>query len=496
MENLMSKMNTEGHSILRPPCFDGKKYTDWKERMRIFIQSVDFKLWFVIKNGPKIPTKLVNNEAVEKSEDEYDEEDMKNLELEAKARNILYCAMNQDCLENFSNANTAKQIWDKLEREMTGDNSPTPNRRYSPTASDSDTDQFSSPDLYYLQATTREAMDKFLNLCVPLHKHALCGNWEAAKAILNKENRLKHAAIATGWATLLHVAAGANQVQFVKELLNMLDNEQIALQDIKGNTAFAFAVASGNMPIVKLLLGRNEHLPIMRGGGGHTPLQFAVMQGKCDMARYLYEKTKQVFENQDKKSLFFASIKTGNYHLALQMATEWKELAYARDQNEDTALHLLALNQNPLSSCHCSELQNLININPGTKKLVMFQLVYFLWKTILSLKDLSEAISIISEPSQLLFDAAEVGNFGFLSELISAHPSLIWEVDNKGQSIIHTAVSYRHASIFNLVHEIGSHKDIIVSYLVEEKGPLFFHPKKEKQHFIAFGSKISPTRST
>ncbi|KAL2340224.1 hypothetical protein Fmac_008164 [Flemingia macrophylla] len=363
----MSKMNNEGHSILRPPCFDGKNYSDWKERMRIFIQSVDFKLWFVIKNGPKIPTKLVSNEAVEKSEDENDEEDMKNLELEAKARNILYCAMNQDCLENFSNANTAKQIWDELEREMTGYNSPTPHRQSSnsPTASDSDTDQFTTPDLYYLQETTREAMDKFLNLCVPLHKHALCGNWEAAKTILNKESRLKHAAIATGWATLLHVAAGANQVQFVKELLNILDDEHVALQDIKGNTAFSFAVASGNMTIVKLLMGRNEYLPSMRGGGGHTPLQFAVMQGKCDMARYLYDKTKRVFENHDRKSLFFASIKTGNYHMALQMATDWKELAYARDQNEDTALHLLALNQNPLSSCHCSELQNPININPA-----------------------------------------------------------------------------------------------------------------------------------
>lgn len=72
----------------------------------------------------------------------------------------------------------------------------------------------------------------------------------------------------------------------------------------------------------------------------------------------------------------------------------------------------------------------------------MFQLVNFLWKKILQHKDHSEAMRIISEPSQLLYDAAEVGNFGFLSELISAYPAqIIWEVDDKGQSIIHTAVS-------------------------------------------------------
>ncbi|KAL2340214.1 hypothetical protein Fmac_008154 [Flemingia macrophylla] len=36
-------------------------------------------------------------------------------------------------------------------------------------------------------------------------------------------------------------------------------------------------------------------------------------------------------------------------------AREWEKLAYARDRNDDTTLHLLALNQNPLSSsCHCT----------------------------------------------------------------------------------------------------------------------------------------------
>lgn len=100
---------------------------------------------------------------------------------------------------------------------------------------------------------------------------------------------------------------------------------------------------------------------------------------------------------------------------------------------------------------------------------VVFQLVSFLWNHILGNKSFSEALEIINEPSQLLYDAAEVGNFGFLSELITAQPSLIWEVDNKNQSIIHTAVSHRHASIFNLIHEIGSLKDIIVKYHVKVK---------------------------
>ena len=162
-------------------------------------------------------------------------------------------------------------------------------------------------------------MNKFLELCVPLHKLALEGNWQAAKVILGKDSRLKHAAIADGWATLLHVAAGANHAPFVKELLQELDNQDIKLKDIKGNTAFCFAAASGNMEIVQLLKQRVENLPIIRGGGDHTPLYFAVMQRKCDMVEYLYDKTKDVFDVKDRESLFFTSITTRNYRTYLHV---------------------------------------------------------------------------------------------------------------------------------------------------------------------------------
>jgi len=162
-----------------------------------------------------------------------------------------------------------------------------------------------------------------LEFCVPLHKYGLEGNWTEAKVILEKDKRLKHAAITSGWGTLLHVAAGANHVHFVEELLKMLSDEHISLQDIKGNTAFCFAVASGNMPIVELLLRRELYLPKIRGGGGHTPIKFALMQGKCYMAQFLYDKTKEVFQDLDIKSLFFTCIKTGNYRMHFLFLTQF-----------------------------------------------------------------------------------------------------------------------------------------------------------------------------
>ncbi|WVZ21328.1 hypothetical protein V8G54_008650 [Vigna mungo] len=323
------------------------------------------------------------------------------------------------------------------------------------------------------------------------------GDWAAAKRILQKyDERLKHAAITKGWSTLLHVAAGANHSHFVKELLDMLqDDHHVSCQDSKGNTAFCFAASSGNMSIANLLLARNQYLPKIRGGGGHLPIQFAVMQGKCEMTWFLYHNmNREEFEEPDRKSLFFSSIETGNHRFALELAEQWPDLAWARDQNNDTALHILAFNQAPLHSCsHCSDITHPIRINPGMRKHVTFQLVKHLWDNILLKKSISEVILIISEPYQALFDAAETGNFGFLSEVISAHPSLIWEFDNKNHSIIHTAVSHRHANIFNLIHEIESQKDLIVTCMVNLSNPSSSEPVKNNT-LLHLAAKLAPPR--
>ncbi|BBN67592.1 Ankyrin repeat family protein, partial [Prunus dulcis] len=46
--------------------------------------------------------------------------------------------------------------------------------------------------------------------------------------------------------------------------------------------------------------------------------------------------------------------------------------------------------------------------------------------------------------------------------------NLLWETDDENRTMFHVAVLYRHASIFNLVHETGSIKDIIVTYTDDE----------------------------
>ncbi|VFQ74657.1 unnamed protein product [Cuscuta campestris] len=83
-----------------------------KERMRIYIRSINFQLWLVIKNSEEIPMKKVGETTVPKTEDEFDAEDIKKVENYAKAINILYCAVNPDDYRKISCCTTAKEMWE------------------------------------------------------------------------------------------------------------------------------------------------------------------------------------------------------------------------------------------------------------------------------------------------------------------------------------------------------------------------------------------------
>ena len=49
---------------------NGTSYNYQKNRMRIYIQSVDYELWRIIVSGPRTPTTKVENADVSKPESE------------------------------------------------------------------------------------------------------------------------------------------------------------------------------------------------------------------------------------------------------------------------------------------------------------------------------------------------------------------------------------------------------------------------------------------
>ncbi|VFQ98258.1 unnamed protein product [Cuscuta campestris] len=82
--------------------------------MRIFIQSIDYTLWMAINNGVSLPTKKAGKKKVKKLEEEYNEEDIKKVEKDAKALNLLLCAIDAQEIQKFSGYQTAKNLWDGM----------------------------------------------------------------------------------------------------------------------------------------------------------------------------------------------------------------------------------------------------------------------------------------------------------------------------------------------------------------------------------------------
>ncbi|KAL2334485.1 hypothetical protein Fmac_015698 [Flemingia macrophylla] len=323
-----------------------------------------------------------------------------------------------------------------------------------------------------------EHKKEYLEKCIPLYKIALRGDWNAVKNMVDADKTLLNGAITKEWGTLLHVVAGTKHVHFVDKLLKLLNPCDLELKNFNGNTAFCFAAASGNLQIAAMMIKKNPSLTKIRGGEEATPLYMAVLQGKGDMASYLYPLSREILEKDDWTTLFFRCIKNDLYDLALRMLQEQSILALARDEYDKTGLHILA--RKPCGLSYRGQWYRQSKIMHSSMDLTPFvQLVGCLWSMLLGQDfDETEMRTFISRPTQITFGATEVGNFHFVATLMRSYPDLLWEVDAKNRSIMHMAVVHRHSTIFSLIHELGSFKYFIATFEDDEGNNILHYAAK------------------
>jgi hypothetical protein len=115
MANTSRPQMVEGQSTNRPPLFNSSDYSYWKTRMTTYIKAQDYLIWKIIVNGPHVSTKIVEEQEIPKQETEWDENDVKLIELNYKAMNCLYCAFDSKEFDEISSCNSAKEIWERLE---------------------------------------------------------------------------------------------------------------------------------------------------------------------------------------------------------------------------------------------------------------------------------------------------------------------------------------------------------------------------------------------
>ena len=113
----------EGYSTQRPPMFNGKFYSYWKNRMEIFIKAENYQVWRVIEVGDFEVTKTnAENEVVPKPMSEFSKEDFDKYEMNAMAVKILHCGLGPHEHNRVMGCKNAKQIWELLQVTHEGTN--------------------------------------------------------------------------------------------------------------------------------------------------------------------------------------------------------------------------------------------------------------------------------------------------------------------------------------------------------------------------------------
>ena len=106
----------KGQSVTRPPYLNGQHYSWWKNRMENYIQADDYELQMIIKNGPLIPKEAIEDgRIVPKKSHEFNTEDFRMMEKNAKARKLLDFGLGPDEYTPISKCESANEIWDALQ---------------------------------------------------------------------------------------------------------------------------------------------------------------------------------------------------------------------------------------------------------------------------------------------------------------------------------------------------------------------------------------------
>ena len=87
-------------SLIIPPLFDGTNYAYWKVRMRVFLHSLDEKVWQAVEIGWTKPKEVPVD---------WDDAKIKVANFNSRALNALFSAVTNEEFKKISSTETAKE---------------------------------------------------------------------------------------------------------------------------------------------------------------------------------------------------------------------------------------------------------------------------------------------------------------------------------------------------------------------------------------------------
>ncbi|CAI9296016.1 unnamed protein product [Lactuca saligna] len=327
-----------------------------------------------------------------------------------------------------------------------------------------------------------EDIQEYNKTCRPLMKASFMGDWQAAKAIIDERQELVVFSITANQETLLHLAASAENTkqtqEFLQNLVNMLEMNDLKLEDLSSWNAFQIAVANGSMEMVDIMLQKNQALlsiPNMKNG---FTLSISAFFGHHDLTRHLYQLSEGTIDTYmtttDLNSFVHRCIRSEMFDITLKLLTRFPykmthltymiildELARRPDSLNRPKQNMIRKMVDPfLVKLHMKKGPS-ENDDPALnllKKVLNICTTFKLDDQLRILKGPSNSQNNYKHPSGVLFVAVEMGNTAFLIELFQVYPHLLTARNVNDDSIFHVAVMHRHLGIYNLLYEIGKRR--------------------------------------
>ncbi|KAM0003930.1 putative ankyrin repeat-containing domain-containing protein [Helianthus debilis subsp. tardiflorus] len=137
-------------------------------------------------------------------------------------------------------------------------------------------------------------------------------DWNDAKDFFDKNGEFIRRAITENMETALHVVSSKKRSKhvetFVKNLVGMMKEEDLALVNKYHSTALHIAAVAGNIETVKIMVAKNKNLLTIMGGNANPnkrmmPLHAAALVGNHEVVNYLYDNSNELSdENWDIKT--------------------------------------------------------------------------------------------------------------------------------------------------------------------------------------------------
>ncbi|KAJ9553826.1 hypothetical protein OSB04_017871 [Centaurea solstitialis] len=347
--------------------------------------------------------------------------------------------------------------------------------------------------MYMSRADIRDA--RYFDICVPLYKAARTGDWDAAKAIFDGNRDYVRYAIDTDYNTPLHIAGCAKETprmnKFVRNLLHLMNDEDLLLQNNHFNSALCTAASYGYTGMVRMMVDRNAALVNIHGIHGRPPLYRSAEQGRCETLRYLYGLSNNLgndpfWKDFDKKLWLLQQCITYDvFDIALLIVTNHPQLArdvsiigdlarkpdaFKREMTQENMNLRQRICVRLFPACMLPDSIRNFNNNYNA-----WRLLRLIWRDHIMTMRIADIERILkgplkkipqpqakpkdTYPFRRLFVATEMGNTFFVVELLRAHPTLIWSKNDEGLTIFHVAAMHRHLDIFNILYEMGKRKN-------------------------------------